>query len=158
MKKLIFIILFLFIIFNLNFEKKEIRIRILASSNTFSDQQDKKLVKEILINNFKEYDYQNADNFIENNLNKIKDDLISNLPINLKDKIKVEYLDTHFPPKSIDNNLSPSGYYKTLLITIDKGQGNNWWTVLYPEIFGIGFEDFGDVKCRSYFYDKWINP
>lgn len=60
-----------------------------------------------------------------------------------------------FPAKSYNGEFIPSGTYYTLLITIGKGNGNNFWTLLYPEYFNISFEDNNEIEYRSYIYDKF---
>ena len=55
----------------------------------------------------------------------------------------------------LDGKLISGGDYLTLLVTIGKGLGNNYWTILYPEYFGYTFEEVysGEVEIRSYIYD-----
>ena len=69
--------------------------------------------------------------------------------------ISVEFGVTSFPPKELNGKIISGGEYETLLVTIGEGKGNNYWTVLYPEYFGITFEEIysGEVEIRSYFYD-----
>lgn len=158
MKKLLIIIILLLIIINLKTEKEEVRVRILANSNSEIDQKNKVIVKNILINNFKNYKYDDVDNFINSNLSLIENDLNNNIPNNLNITLKIEFLKTYFPAKSCNGKFVSSGYYKTLLITINEGKGNNWWSILYPEFFGIEYEDFGEIKCRSYIFDLFKKP
>ena len=96
MKKLLLLMLILLIVFNFNLETKEIRIRILSNSNDLVDQENKQIVKDILINNFKYYQYDDIESFIKNNIDLIKNDLISKIPTHLSFNIKVEYLKTYF--------------------------------------------------------------
>ena len=158
MKKVILILIFILVIFTIKFETKEIRIRILSNSNSLIDQENKQIVKRILINNFKEYQYDDINSFLKNNIEVIKEDLISNLPSNLNLNVKVEYLKTYFPSKSLNGEFVSSGYFKTLLITINEGKGNNWWSILYPEFFDIGYDDFGEIKVKSFFFEWFKNP
>ena len=65
----------------------------------------------------------------------------------------IEYKNVAFPAKVLNGKLIPSGTYKTLLITIGSGQGNNWWSVLYPEFFGINYEDSDEIEYKSFIYE-----
>ena len=47
----------------------------------------------------------------------------------------------------------PSGKYMTLLFIIGKGEGKNWWSILYPEFYGINYEDSDEIEYRSFIYD-----
>lgn len=60
-----------------------------------------------------------------------------------------------FPPKSLNDEVIPGGTYESLVITIGRGEGNNYWTLLYPEYYGITFEDIntGEVEIKSYFWE-----
>ena len=46
---------------------------------------------------------------------------------------------------SLNGKVIPSGIYDTLLITIGEGEGSNYWSLLYPEFFGITFEDIDSI-------------
>lgn len=39
-----------------------------------------------------------------------------------------------FPAKIYGNRVYPAGEYEALLITLGKGQGENWWCVLFPPL------------------------
>ena len=158
MKKIVLLLIFILIIFSIKFEEKEIRIRILSNSNSIVDQENKKLVKEILIKNFQNYEYNDVDSFIKNNIELIQDELINKIPRELNLVINVEYVKTHFPSKSLNGKFLSSGYYQTLLITINEGLGCNWWSILYPDFFDIGYDDFGEIKVKSYLIDLFKNP
>ncbi len=123
----------------------EQRIRIISSSNEEQDVNDKYLVRDVLLDIFY-YDQ------IEVNNNSIK-----TLENKLKEKtgisLVVEYKNETFPAKVQNGKFIPSGTYKTLLITIGSGNGSNWWSVLYPEFYGIGYEDATEVEYRSFIYD-----
>ena len=58
-----------------------------------------------------------------------------------------------YPAKVLDGKMVPSGSYPTLLITIGTGSGSNWWSILYPEFFGVSYESSSEVEYRSYFYE-----
>ncbi len=42
---------------------------------------------------------------------------------------------SYFPTRVYDENITfPAGYYDALKIVIGKGQGKNWWCVMFPSI------------------------
>lgn len=149
-KKGIFIFIILITLISIicvfaNNNDNELRIRILANSNSSEDLKNKEIVKDIvedIINDKKTYDI----NIIEKELKNI-------LPKEMFDTIKIELTNSYFPAKSYNNKFIPSGSYKTILITIGSGKGNNFWTLLYPEYYDIEFEESNEIEYRSYFVD-----
>lgn len=124
------------------------RVRVIANSNSQTDQEDKIKIKNALL----EY-------FCENKNGKINPEKIKNYLLNKNLKLhhsyQVEFKQTTFPAKTLNGKFIPSGTYMTLLITIGEGCGNNWWSILYPEFFGVEYEDADEIEYRSFFYD-WL--
>lgn len=147
MKKIIFVILIigvLFIIFNDTNDSEELRFRVIANSDSIIDQNLKyQVVKEL-----------QKINISKNNLNIIKQKaeyiILSN---NFHYKVDVSIKNEQFQTKYYNNKIIEGGVYKTIVVTIGKGEGKNYWTILYPEYFNVSFEDIntGNVK-----YDIWI--
>ena len=71
----------------------------------------------------------------------------------IKSNYKIELKETIFPAKTLKGKIMPAGKYMTLLITIGEGNGDNWWSILYPEFYGINYDDAGEVEYRSFIYD-----
>lgn len=46
--------------------------------------------------------------------------------------------DAWFPVKSYGNSVFPKGTYEALQVTIGKGDGHNWWCVMYPNLCFTG--------------------
>lgn len=124
--------------------QKELRLRILANSNEKSDQIIKLDVKE------KVRSYLEKGDLTSLNLNDLNDYLQNNYP-NLVIKVTKEKV--NYEAKAYHNKVIPGGRYETILITIGKGEGKNFWTLLYPEFFNISFEDDHEISYHSYFYD-----
>lgn len=147
MKKLIIIIIIITIILLLiEPQNDEMRIRIIANSNSDIDQQMKGEVAKRLR-------YTLKDSF---DLSIIKEEVeyvISKYNCNYE--VNVTIKKQKFPPKYYNNQLIPGGVYQTLVIEIGKAQGNNYWSILYPEYFNVSFEDVnsGDVEFGWWIVD-----
>lgn len=128
-----------------------IRLRVIASSDNPSDQEFKLAVTEVMLK------------IIENNDKPLKDlktiqyynDLINEKFSNAK--IVVTYEKINYPAKSYQNKFIASGAYWTILVKIGEAKGKNWWSILYPEYFGLSLNErisFEDIEFRSYLYDS----
>ncbi len=125
----------------------DLRLRILANSNTYEDQSLKLKVKDYLKR------YLENINLSDINLNNLEKELINHFNTN----IKVERKFVNYEAKFYNNKLIPSGLYDTILITINEGKGKNFWTILYPEFFNISFEEDHELEYKSYFYEVFFN-
>ena len=114
------------------------RLHILANSDSESDQSLKLKVRDAVLE-YTEDLYENADGVIsaekltDENLQKIADTAKKvveeqGYDYSVKAQIKEMYFDTRY----YGNITMPSGKYKALRITIGKGEGHNWWCVMYP--------------------------
>ena len=128
-------------------DSQEERIRIIANSNTSIDQEEKEKLRDALLEIFY---YENTID-IKNNIYEINKLLKEK--VKLSHDFNVEYKKVSFPAKVLNNRFIPSGTYKTLLITIGEGKGDNWWSVLYPEFFGINYDDSDEIKYKSFIYE-----
>lgn len=126
-------------------ESKEIRIRILANSNSEADIIEKYQLRDALLEVF----YEKSIVVNEDNLHLIKKELNEKIQSNYK----IELKETIFPAKVLKGKVIPSGKYMTLLITIGEGKGKNWWSVLYPEFYGVNYDDSSEIEYRSFIYD-----
>ena len=111
-----------------------IRVRIVANSNSISDLYQKKKLKEDIKNDLynlvkKANSNMEADQSIKSNLNKIKE-LVSNKT----NDFTINYGTNYFPKKVYKGIIYPEGEYKSLVITLGSGLGDNWWCVLYPPL------------------------
>ena len=128
-------------------DSQEERIRIIANSNSSIDQKEKENLRDALLEIF--YDKNIID--IKNNIDEINKLLKEK--VTLSHDFNIEYKKVSFPAKVLNNKFIPSGTYKTLLITIGEGKGDNWWSVLYPEFFGINYDDSDEIKYKSFIYE-----
>ena len=141
MKKIIFLVISV-VIGILVYQKNEeiiipgdaIRVRIIANSNSIEDLYSKKKLKDEIKNDL--YDLvkdvrsnEEARSSIQNNLDKI-DNLVASKTSNYQ----INYGLNFFPKKEYKGVIYPAGTYQSLVITLGKGLGENWWCVLYPPL------------------------
>lgn len=147
MKKigLVFIIILIaFVMIGDNNDREQLRFRIIANSDSVIDQNLKYKVAQEL----------HKIKISEENLDIIKAKteyiVLSN---NFTYNVDVEIKKQKFETKYYNDKIIEGGTYKTIVVTIGKGQGKNYWTILYPEYFNVSFEDVntGNVK-----FDIWI--
>ena len=113
-----------------------IRIRIIANSNTKEDQKTKNDLKkdinktvEKILENVKSLD--EARTKLENSIDLITKEVEKSLKS--KD-FTINYGLNYFPEKIFKGVIYNSGFYESLVITIGKGLGDNYWCVLYPPL------------------------
>lgn len=160
MKKLITLLAFISFIFlltsnsSLEIPTESIRFRIIASSNSFKDQQLKQKIKNDLVNNIipnilTDVSIQESKNLINNSINKIED-ILNKYDISYK----INFGQNFFPQKDYQGITYPAGNYESLVITLGEGLGDNWWCVLYPPLCLIENNfDSSNIEYRSYIKD-----
>ncbi len=163
MKKIIFIILFilLFIIAGNIGEAKviipneSIRLRVIPNSNNEEDQKVKLKLKNELQNSVTNIikdanDINEAEKLINDNLDEINKQIqkfLLNEKSDLNYKINFGY--NYFPKKVYNNVTYNEGYYESLVVTLGKGQGDNWWCVLFPPLCLMEAEESDTVEYTS---------
>ena len=132
--------------------KESIRYRIIAESNSIENQKLKWEINSKLIpiitkitknsNNINE-----SRKIIKDNLNNIKK--IVNKYTNDYD---ISFGQNYFPKKEYGDVLYSEGNYESLVITLGKGNGDNWWCVLFPPLCLIEAKktDIDNITYSSY--------
>ena len=165
MKKIIFIMISV-VIGILVYQKSDeiiipsdaIRVRIIANSNNVKDLYEKQRLKEDIKEDLYNFissskSSMEADNIISNNLDNIFD-IVSKKT----NDFDIDYGLNYFPEKIYKGVLYPEGEYKSLVITLGSGLGDNWWCVLYPPICMIDDnKTTGDIEYRSLVFDMLTN-
>ena len=166
MKKTIYTIIFILVAYFLlsnmvaihadSIPNDAIRIRIIPNSNTNEDQQIKNKVKETiqtsmynLLKDTKGSD--NAKKTIEQNLDMI-DLQVKNVLEQEKYKLgyKIHFGYNYFPEKTYKGITYEEGMYESLLITLGKGEGDNWWCVLFPPLCLLEAEESTEVEYKTF--------
>lgn len=137
-----------------------IRFRVLANSNSIYDQNVKIQVRNIVQNRILELTkdsktINDTRNIIKNNENEIKQ-IVSNklTELNYDKKYDVNYGYNYFPNKKYKGINYKEGYYESLVITLGKGEGNNWWCVLFPPLCLLEADESSSSNAEYTFFVK----
>ena len=117
--------------------KEILRFRVLANSDSVSDQKIKQKVKNDVQMELGRIlaDTETLEETKVQILGQI--DTIRQTAQNAAgtDIVKVSLGKEWFPERIYGKYTFPEGEYETLLVKIGKAQGHNWWCVLYPELY-----------------------
>lgn len=159
MKKIILIICCLLLIsINLNKQNYQIndgiRFRVISNSDSVEDilikQKVSRKISNIIFDKGKSKDEVRANiikniNKIENEVNKV---FIDN---NYDKKFNIHYGNNYFPEKEYNGEKLVAGNYESLVIKIGKGQGDNYWCILYPPLCMINEDNSVENKIEYKF-------
>lgn len=164
MKKIIFVIIFIFIFLisgNIGEAKviipdEAIRLRVIPNSDSEYDQQIKtkvktKLQSDVLTLLKDTDDIKTARKIIDDNLLTI-DQKINKLLENENYELgyDINYGYNYFPKKVYKGVTYEEGYYESLVITLGQGKGSNWWCVLFPPLCLMEAEENEDIEYASF--------
>ncbi len=124
-----------------------IRLHIRGKSNSEADQSFKLYIRDLVLTYIGDNVNKNAtkeeiESYIINNSEKIEDYvdvLIAQAGYNYISE--VEFGLDEFPDKTYGFITIPGGVYKSLIINLDKGEGNNWWCVVFPPLCYVESEE-----------------
>lgn len=142
-----------------------IRFRVIANSNSVYDKYVKIKVKESLEQSF--YDdlststsIEESRSIITNNINNYKSIVQKTLDdLSYDEGFTINYGLNYFPEKEYKGVIYEEGNYESLVITIGKGEGENFWCVLFPPICTLEAEETDDIEYRFLIkdlFDKYI--
>lgn len=135
-----------------------IRMRVIASSNNTDDQNDKKIIKSVIEEKLYELNknnetYEEIDQTINNNLDNLSQTITEAIDNNsMGITFKANYGYNYFPEKEFKGVKYKSGNYKSYVVTLGDGDGENWWCVLYPPLCLID-ENKDDYEYHSLIKD-----
>ena len=127
-----------------------IRIRVIANSDNIHDQEIKSKVKNevnyYLYSKLRNIDnYNEAKSIIKNSyleLNNVIDKYTNNYTLS--------YDNNYFPEKEYKNTKYKEGNYESVVITLGKGEGKNFWCVLFPPLCLIDEENLSNAEYKLY--------
>ncbi len=115
-----------------------LRLHILAESDSRQDQQVKLEIRSLLLDYLREHLPADADKddtilYLKHHRPYIEDAASQYLAdCGFDYQATLTITNCYFPTRVYGNLLFPCGYYDAARITLGKGQGHNWWCVLYP--------------------------
>ena len=96
------------------------------------------------------------------NIEEARNLIIENIPI-IEDNIdnlfaqnnydmdyEINYGYNYFPDKEYRGIKYDEGYYESIVISIGKAEGDNWWCVLFPNLCLVDLNEKDDVEYRSW--------
>lgn len=117
-----------------------LRLHILANSDSDEDQCVKLLVRDALLNSGKEI-FSGAANVknAEESLKAQKRELVEKANRVLAEngfdyEAKIYLAEEFFTTRQYENFTLPAGEYLALKVILGKGEGHNWWCVMYPPL------------------------
>jgi stage II sporulation protein R len=128
------------------YKQHMIRFHVIANSDAQQDQILKEKVRDRIIQEMnpkmaKSKSLNETREIIQKNINGIKQIAIDEIRKNHQnDSVKVALGDFNFPTKSYGSITLPAGNYEALRVVIGKGEGSNWWCVLFPPLCFIDIE------------------
>lgn len=117
-----------------------IRMRVIANSNSEEDINNKLIVKSMLKETIKDITkgkktYNEVDNAIKNNTDLIEENIKSTLKDNnINEEYHINYGTNYFPEKTYKGITYKAGNYKSYVVTLGEGKGENYWCVLFPPL------------------------
>ena len=119
---------------------KIFRLHVMANSNKEEDQELKLDVKKTVVDYLSRRlgsgaDLEETREYVLENLPEIEQAALKTIEEQGKDyPISAVVEKTYFPDKTYGDCTFPAGEYEALNIRIGKGEGKNWWCVLYPSL------------------------
>lgn len=116
------------------------RLHVIANSNTEDDQAVKLKVRDDLLEKTGEamqdmQSMEQAEAYIKAHLAEITENANRVLQQNGFDyTASVSIGESYFPDKQYGDTVYPAGYYQAVKIILGKGEGDNWWCVLFPPL------------------------
>ena len=117
-----------------------LRLHVIANSDSDLDQAVKLQVRDAVVAYLQQdmLDSQNlsdAEAYVQDHLDKLKhvaDSVLANNGLGYQSAVSV-CID-EFPEKSYEDVTFPAGSYHAVRIVLGKGEGHNWWCVLFPPL------------------------
>ena len=117
-----------------------IRLHVIANSDTKEDQDLKRDVRDVILNYMKvqlkdSKDIDQTKYIINKDMQKIRQRAIEEITRHNKTySVKTTLGAYPFPTKAYGDITLPAGTYEALRVVIGKGEGANWWCVLFPPL------------------------
>lgn len=137
--------------------KEAIRLRILANSDSKEDQELKRKVRDEVKAQIDGWvaelkSFEDARRVIQSRIPELEQTVAKTLKREGSKETFTVQFNKHikFPTKVYGNFIYPAGEYEAVLVTIGKGEGANWWCVLFPPMCFLDFSSGTAVKREEH--------
>ncbi|HDX9577498.1 TPA: stage II sporulation protein R [Bacillus pseudomycoides] len=137
--------------------KEAIRLRILANSDSKEDQELKRKVRDEVKAQIDGWvaelkSFEDARRVIQSRIPELEQTVAKTLKREGSKETFTVQFNKHikFPTKVYGNFIYPAGEYEAVLVTIGKGEGANWWCVLFPPMCFLDFSSGTAVKKEEH--------
>ena len=119
---------------------KIFRLHVVANSDKKEDQELKMDVKKTVVDYLSqnlgaEADLEETREYVLGNLSEIEQAALRTIKEQGKSyPVSAAVEKTYFPDKTYGDCTFPAGEYEALNVRIGRGEGKNWWCVLYPSL------------------------
>lgn len=140
-----------------------VRLRVVANSDSEEDQALKLAVRNDIIGFAHEIfkgctDIDSARAAVNGNMDKLLEKAQKSVRNHGSDmSVKVSFVKEDCPVRRYSEFTFPAGEYMTLRIDLGKGEGQNWWCVMYPPlcVSAAANDVYADVMTfKSYGFDE----
>lgn len=139
--------------------QEALRLRIIANSDSNADQSTKRAVRNAVVFQVAKL-LQGVKTSAEARKIVINDmPQLQQIALNVVNQrgynytVKTNVGSVPFPTKLYGNQVYPAGNYEALRIVLGKGQGQNWWCVLFPPLCFVDIADGDAVPNTAGFPD-----
>ena len=132
-----------------------LRLHVIANSDSEADQAVKLEVRDLLLGETKSRVGDAADKYdAENYFRENAAALTEKVNAFLAEKgfaygAEISLSRSYFETREYDGNTLPSGDYDALKVVLGKGEGKNWWCVLFPPLC-VSAADGDELPAREY--------
>lgn len=119
-----------------------LRLHVVGASNSAEDQAVKLQVRDAVLGSLEEglrdmTDPQEAWDYVSRMLPQVEAAANRALAAaGFSETVQVSLTEEAFPTREYDTFSLPAGVYKALRVVIGKGEGKNWWCVVFPQLCG----------------------
>ena len=123
-----------------NVRSNVVRLHILADSDCDADQKVKLLVRDALLESGAEiFSGTTSVDTASDALEKEKDELIAVAENVLRENgldygVTINMEREYYTTRTYENYTLPAGEYLSLKVVLGKGEGHNWWCVMFPPL------------------------
>ena len=128
-----------------------VRLHVLANSDSEGDQALKLKVRDAILETMQDWEPSSKEDALEKieknqaSLCSIAETVIKNEGYDYEVEIKVGK--ELYPTRYYEDFALPSGEYTSVRVVIGKGQGQNWWCVLYPPLCTNSAVKYDEDAC-----------